>query len=374
MRRVLSIVSIITRRTLFLGALRVLCLLSFLSASQVLAQAPASAIVEGELRSLRVVEAADENVGTVQVNTVASRKVVFRNELKHPVSLSIFSKSCGCLSAKFDSETLQPGEKSTLSLGAHVLPVLGEQAHHVMFKVLWKEDGKEKTERGMCLIRYQPDIEFVVTPTKAGVAAIQGERVHVDIFMRYLTEIDKERDQEHPPLDLAEGKCTLKGWTVTRVDDPSLPSGAIRFRAEGVVEQTGFQTGEITWQSGASEKPAVTVPIRLRTLSPWRASPGGHVFVRDASDEEMARTIRLVRRSETSPAPFAVKLTEPSEWLDVTLVGETVKATLKAGKKMPGIGSARAEVLAENGEILLNFPIVWYTREVPAKIKTPTKP
>jgi hypothetical protein len=321
--------------------------------------APAERVVVGEMKSLSVVQAPPEDLGKVPVGTKVTRRIILTNNIGAPIRLSVLMRTCGCLEATFDPPLVAPGQRTTFSLSSVVTPGTGAQAHFAQFQAEWEKDGEWQVEKGMCGLRFTPDVEFVVRPSAAGVTALRDGSAHVDVFIRHM-----EATVGEPKL--VEATCSLPGWTVHRVDDSSLPQGVVRFRAQGAGQRrAGFMDGEITFKTESGVEPTIRVPVRLCTVDAYRAFPGGAVFVRKAKDGEQRITVHLIPRREFAkdPSPPAsVEVQPPSPWVKADLEGENrIAVSFHPTADLEPAGASRVWVRAANGAILADFPAVWWT-------------
>ncbi|MBL9031434.1 MAG: DUF1573 domain-containing protein [Phycisphaerae bacterium] len=312
------------------------------------------AVPKGELTRLRVVSTDPENLGRVQGGMALTRRITFENSSLTPVALRVVSKSCGCLDATFDTESVAPMAQAVLTMRVVPASVPGEQVQTVTFRTAWNETNVGRTELGVCAIRYETDQQFVVRPESAIVPAVVGSVAHLDVHVRILTEKETK-----PQLTWAA--CTLPGWSAAPVQDPALPPGVLRVRASGSApEQPGIMDGWIELAADAEAKASVRVSIRLETRSRYRTEPGGVVFFRP--DGATASTLALRPNADTALAPAKVGLSTPTPWLAARLVeGSRVEVSLTPTADMPAHGVRRIRVWSESGVELADVPVCWWT-------------
>jgi hypothetical protein len=312
----------------------------------------------GELNSLRIISADRESFGIVRVHSNIVRKLNFGNVLSVPLHIEIVSKSCGCMQAALSSTDVPAGGQTTLTMSVGVAPLSGEQAHSVVFRASWNDQGERKSELGLCGIQYQADVQVVVRPETAATSVTRGNATSIDFFARAL-----EKGVE---VSVSHVSCSIPGWVIGLVDDPSLPAEAVHIRAVGPGLKEGYLDGEVALGSGPSTEPFLKVPVRVRVLEPYRAEPGGAILVRNEGDGEAEQVLRLRPRDQASGLPKKVRLTSDCKWISVGMQSpDQVKVRFTPGAGISPIGSARAQVLADSGEVLLDFPIAWYTRPAP---------
>ncbi|MFN0131304.1 MAG: DUF1573 domain-containing protein [Phycisphaerales bacterium] len=314
-----------------------------------------AALPKGELTRLRVVNADAENLGRVQSGKPLTRRITFENASLTPVALRIVNKSCGCLDAAFDAESVAPMAQAVLTMRVAPASVPGEQVQTVTFRAARNEANVGRTELGVCAIRYQTDQQFVVRPESAIVPAVVGTVAHLDVHVRILTEKETK-----PQLTWAA--CTLPGWTAAPVQDPALPLGVLRVRATGPApEQPGIMDGWIELAADAEAKPSVRVAIRLETRARYRTEPGGIVFLRP--ERATTRTLTLRPNADTTLTPAELRLIPPTPWLEARLVdGARVEISLTPTTAMPVHGVRRLRVLSASGVELADVPVCWWTK------------
>lgn len=313
-----------------------------------------------ELKSLRVVHADPEFVGTVKEKDPVVRRVAFFNTTKSPVTLEVISKSCSCLTTEFTRPTVQPGETTTLTIVATSIPSTDSWAFQVTFKATWDEEGQRSEERGQVLMRYRCDVLFSVMPELAAATKVVGDEGWIDLSIVGESETDQLPAFDTPII-------TVEGWKVESIGPVEGAPNVFAFRAHGPISKIGRSTGEIRWMAkGADSQPMKRTPLILTGIWPLRSMPGGAVFVPHGADESMTKAVKLIERAGVKAKAWSVSLVEESEWVTTTLDAEGVKVTLRAGEKRPDFGSARARVLDADGKAIFEFPIAWWT--------TPTSP
>ncbi|MBL8762912.1 MAG: DUF1573 domain-containing protein [Phycisphaerae bacterium] len=325
--------------------------------------AAATAPLVQQTRSLRIVSAGPENVGVVASGVLVLRTVEFENTMAHPVRLSIESRSCGCLSATLTRATLEPGARSTFTMSTSASPATGAQLQVVGIQSAWDEHGQEESETINVGLTYETKVSFTLFPTSVFLIAIEGERAHADVFISNL-------DPDLPAPEIGAPSIDLPGWTVSRVRDPDVPERILWFRAEGPSGPVGQQDGAITWLPAGVDNPevgtAARAPIRIITLYPYRAQPGGLVLTRRPGSGSQRATLRvsarLIPRGLGAARPASVTLDDAPAGLTVVLrENDTLEATLTPDANTGPIGSARARVVDASGRVLLDLPVVWHT-------------
>gem|GEM_PF-6916329 len=225
------------------------------------------------------------------------------------------------------------------------------QVQSVTFKARWTpEDGAPAEESGLCLLRYTPELRYVLRPEQAAAAAVRGGRASFDVFIRELESPDE-------PPDLEPIAPERAGWTLTKVEDPSIPAGVLRFRAEGPVGDEPYEDFTVGWRERGEPGPAAELPIRLRSLPPWRALPGG-VVLHGARVESVHRAALTPRGDGTEPA--AVRVRGPEGAVAATIEGRVVTVRFAPGETTPAIGSAWIDVLDARGGVLVDLPVAWF--------------
>lgn len=321
----------------------------------------------GELRSLKLVNATPENVGVVNRGAAVGRSLEFKNVLTSPVKVEVISKTCGCIGAAFDNVEVPAGGQTTLNFSLSVAPAAAEQVHTVTFRATWQDGGVDRTERGTCAIKYRTRLSWLVQPQAAAVAAIDGQEAYADIFVVATAE-------EGPLPELTEPRVTFANWTLRRVEGASPHPAVAHFRASGPAPGIGVCDGTISLTTDSPSEPKITVPIRVRTLSRFRAFPGGATFTRGSSDGPTTQILHLYPRATTHgdpQTPSSAQLESTNSWISAEILPDgTLGIHLSPGADMPIAGSTRCKVIAGDGTQLVSVPIAWWTRqETPANAK-----
>lgn len=316
------------------------------------------------LRSLRVVKADPEDMGSVPVGSALRRRIVFENTLNVPVEVAIAEKSSACTEASFDPARLEPGEHATLDMNVAVTPGSG-QLQSVTFHARWTtEDGQTHTESGLCLLRYTPEIRYVVRPESTAAAVVRGGRASFDVFIRELESPDEPPDLEPIPPE-------RPGWSIRRINDPDIPPGVLRFRVEGPVGEEPYADFVVHWRERDGPAPAVELPIRLRSLMPWRSAPGGVVIhgPRTPSTHRLALTPRITPPHQAPPNPVGepatVRLRGGDGVVHASLQGRTLTVAFTPADDTPAIGSAWIDVLDRDSRLLTDIPVAWFLASTP---------
>jgi hypothetical protein len=312
---------------------------------------------------MAVVAADPEHRGLVPPLSPVRRSVTLENRGDSDVAIEVASKTCGCLDVSLDRLSMAPGERASVVVGVFSLPEPGLQRHAATIRARWSDGDVERSERIEVRLSYASDVELVVMPKAAAVAIVEGERGHFDVYVRAAEEGAKP--------GLAIGACSLPGWTVRLVRDDKLKPDVQRWRVSGPSAGVGYHDGAVTLFHEGADQPAVTVPVRVRVLSAYRAVPGGAAFALPGDDrgEGQVCVLNLFPRSSTLPVPARVELDAEGVGVEATLAqgeqGFSVLVRLREDPHRPSIGSCRARVLDADARVLLDFPIVWYARAAP---------
>lgn len=308
-----------------------------------------------ELRSLELVGADREFVGRFEAGKSAKRTLKFRNRLTVPVRVEVQSKTCGCLSASFDTSPVAPGGTTTLVLQAVVPAQLGEQAQSAGFRCVWSEGGAERSEEGRAGLRYMALVEYSVFPPTLTLPGVVGEEATVAVVVRALSGSDVPPETD-PPV------CSLPGWKVEEVRDDRVGALARMYRVHGPISKQETIDGIVTWTTRNPAQPTITVPIRVQGLTPYRAFPGGAWFTGTAPLRDGERIITLTARTRTSAGPARVRLSEAATAVGAGLTRDgRVRIRFAPQPDTPPVGSVRVRVEAEDGTLLTDIPVVWYT-------------
>jgi hypothetical protein len=206
-------------------------------------------------------------------------------------------------------------------------------------------------------LAYQSDVELVVMPKTALVAAVDGGSGCLDVFIR------AARDGARPGL--ASGSVRLPGWTLERIENPTLPPEIQHWRAHGPAHGVGYHDAELTWSAVPGGPVVISASLRLHVLSRWRASPGGACFVIADPSRTAQQDVRLTPREQARGRPATAVLADECPFLTLALDRDgndaVVHVTLAPSPVRSGIGSTRVRVLDDDGVVLADFPIAWYT-------------
>lgn len=313
--------------------------------------------VPPRLTSLEVTSADAEFAGRHAVGQSASRTVTFRNRLPVPIELSLTGKTCGCLEAVFEPAAVPPGGTTKLTLRAVVGPTLGEQNQSAGFEASWMHEGRPRTERGRVVIRYMADIEFSAFPKTIVLSGVKGREAVAYVVLRALAGADR-------PPDIAAAVCSHPGWVVEAVKDKRVGELATLYRVRGPVGSLGFKDGDVTWTTRNPAQPTITVPLRVEGLTPYRAFPGGAWFAGPAPLQAGERVVTLTARTLIAAKPARIRLSQQTPAVHAELTDDkSVRITFSPRPDTPPVGSVRALVEAEDGTLLIDIPVVWYTRD-----------
>lgn len=324
------------------------------------------------LRSVRVVGGDPENAGEVPPNELVTRRLEFQNILEVPIGVEITSRTCACVTVKFEPESLAPGEKGVLTMSVVAAPVQEPQLQAVSFSVTWDEAGEKKTERGRCGVRYRAAVDYTIFPVALAVAGLLGERLAVDVVIGTGSE-------EVGRPELSGATCSLPGWKVARASDEELAPDTARFTISGPVTARGISDGTIEWMTSSSRTPRLSVPIRLRGLTAYRAFPGGATFVGLKDGETGTATLKLIpRRATQMMKPARVEVT-PEGLVTAHLTGPTgspdsVAIDLAPRLSGSSIGHATVRVVDADGGLLCEMPVVWCPSTASFQAATPPEP
>lgn len=304
----------------------------------------------GELASLRVVAADPEDAGRVHVGSTVRRRVEFTNVLDVPVDLAVSTKTCGCLDARFGAETVGPGARVELVLTVPVAPGAGEQAHSVTFTAGWSGGGARRTEQGVCLVRFTPDIQYVIHPSRVALGVIRGDSIRFEVVVRWTRP-------SAPAPELDEGRCSLPGWSIEAVDAPD--DTVRRYVVRGAAAEVGLFDAELSWDS--PDGSTLRVPVRLRVLDPWRSRNGGVVIGKLDEGSTVRTTVELVPRRAGGPAPASVQLDPEVPGVSARLASaHGLDVQVRRGPNMPSVGACAAVIKDKDGNRLGVVPVVWW--------------
>jgi hypothetical protein len=312
------------------------------------------------LQSLELVQADPEFAGRHRPGRVATRRLTFRNRLDVPVRVEMLGKTCGCLAATIDPETVPAGGTASFRLDGIVPGQMGEQSHSASFRCTWVKDGAKHAERGRVGLRYMADIDVEVFPAEVALAGVLGREAGLHVVVRSLS------GAEGPP-ELPGARCTIPGWRVEEVDEPRVGRLARMFRVRGPVASLSTVDGEVIFATKNPAQPEVRASIRLNGHTPWRAFPGGATFVGGRLMAE-EREVSLSPRCAAAGEPARVEVEPVSAFVQAELApGPVLRVRLRPGEGLEPQGSVRARVVGPGGELLAEVPVVWWTLKAPAE-------
>ncbi|HYE02001.1 MAG TPA: DUF1573 domain-containing protein [Phycisphaerales bacterium] len=319
---------------------------------------PAPSVRRGQLSVLKLVRADRESVGTVKVGSLAQRTLTFFNTATVPVSITLQSKTCGCLSASLDRQTVHPDQIVTVTLAATVAPSLGEQVQSARFAVTWTApDGAPASEQAVCLVRYGADLSYMAMPQVIRRTAIAGVPVSHGVWLRWLDEGAAEA------FVAASATCTVPGMSLEGpLETPGSPDVRM-FQMAGTPLAPGFYPGEVRLRVARPEPSELVVPVKLTVLPAWYSEPGGAVF----AGASVPLDLRLSPRTPAAPAPARVTLRGEAPFTARLATTDGGAAVVRLEPTRPldqaEIGSARLHVFAQSGALLMDLPVAWFGPE-----------
>lgn len=128
--------------------------------------------VNGELTDLKVVSADPDFLGKLPIGARATRKLVFVNSGDAELALEVVSTTCGCTSAAFSKTVVAPRETTELEIRVTVNPGSAAQRQAVTFSI--RKNGRPEPQRGVVLVKYEPDWVVEITPQILAMTVVQG--------------------------------------------------------------------------------------------------------------------------------------------------------------------------------------------------------
>ncbi len=305
--------------------------------------APPAALVE--------VTATDENLGKVPAGTIATRRVKFRNAGTTTLHLRVITTSCGCMEARVEPASVEPGELCSVTIAIRALPAGGQQQHYAEIGARIAPDGAD-VQKSIVSVVYEPNVTFLARPDTLAWTVFEGEPLASHLMLR---------SEEGP--EVFDEPLRVK---VTGVPDlVCSPAHALpgldllrRIEIQARFSRPGLHCGHIAVDSSEG---SIIVPVVARVLPAWRAEPAGVVF---ASMENGPREIALVARTSAAVALAAVTLADPDTPVEASLASVNgvprVSVRLLRPPQPSELGSTLLNVRDAAGDIRLAIPVVWW--------------
>jgi len=300
------------------------------------------------LQSLELVDADPEEHGRVAVGSRLIRRLTFVNKLDREVFVEVLSTTCGCTKASFDTLTVGPASYVALTAIVDVAATPGPQMQTVRFKSSWNVAD----ETGVCAVKYEPEIDYETLPSMIRRSAPAGSNLQLNTWVHWPGEVAK-RQRIH---DLS---CSLPGFSHGAVRAITDGPNVLAVQFSGAVPPPGAYRGDIYFQVDPADKP-VRVPVFLRSLAPWVATPGGAIF-----DGPLTVCAVELKPDQPSAQPSAIRLRNPDApiraFLEPADAAKSVR-TLRVERsgELTTCGGTVIEVLDSDGNILVLIPVAYF--------------
>lgn len=307
---------------------------------------------------VRVVEADAEDKGSVPVGERVVRHVTVLNVSRSPIRLSVKTKSCACLDPKAQPEVIGPGETSLLTFGVMAVGTSGQQRFTTTFLAAeLVDEGARHVQDISASLRYKVSFDWLVKPARVSAVVLSGDPVDMPLYLQTLAK------DELSPRVLS---CSIEGISVTSEERPLLDSDNAVWvlHARGQISLPGIHEGQITVGVEGKAKGAIKVPVVVRVLPAWVASPPGVVLDVRTADGPRTVELKLVDQSQgRTPAPAGVRTPPGLAGISVTLSHDQAGPRLMVNVDAVGVDAPtvkQVEVLDKDGAVLCTVPIVLY--------------
>ncbi|MCE7973840.1 MAG: DUF1573 domain-containing protein [Leptolyngbya sp. PLA1] len=318
---------------------------------------PPAPVSEPPAEPFRLISATPEDLGTVHGGVAVVRELRFRNTSEHALRPRISWVSCGCLQATAKPEAVSPGAEFTIRIVGTAVPAGPAQDLSAKYVVSWSVDEQLRSVEGEVVVRYSPSTDLVVRPTEIAAWCVAGEPLRVPMWVREATTNAMAPDALRPVISAGPGLWIqpVAFQDVTAPDGPS----AVRAGLELGPTPPGIFDGWVSVGS-APEAAALRVPIRVRTVLPWAASPGA-ARLRASVGEPARAEVRLRPVGSSTELPACTLEVEPGiEGLSATIEGTTIRLAVT---RLRGPDGAVVVVRGPDGALMARVPVVlWPTQ------------
>ncbi|GEM_PF-6216524 len=246
----------------------------------------------GELA--HVVLLGDDDAGPVQIGQSVDRRATLRNPLDCPVRVRVVRSTCSCVSTDLSADVIPPHGESSCEIHVAVTGGVGQQRHGVELEFTTVE-SPPRVAKATVTVAYTPDRAFDVRPSSVRATWIAGEPSAIELFVTRRTpgalSVSRAECDVFSPASLVA--VLGKPQSVTRsLVWAHTPSAA------------GLAAGFITFDTDSARTPSLAVPIAVRVLPAWTASPAGVVVNTRAPLSVVLRA----RRPDDKRVPASVHL------------------------------------------------------------------
>lgn len=304
----------------------------------------------GELTDLKVIAADPEDLGKLPIGARASRRLVFVHAGEGELELEVVKTTCGCTSASFSTLKLQPRETTELTVKVNVAPGSAPQQQAVTFSI--KKNGVAEPQRGVVMVKYQPDWVVEITPSVVTLTVVKGETKSLPIAVRQMDRFDFPMETFDTDL-----KGISFGAAEPVLDDKSY--GVIKAVSASVTGTSeGAQLGWIAPKCDEKDRVRPTLAA-IRTILPLRGVPGGLILSsQDAGKGPVM--VKLAARGEAKVMAAAAEIMPPIEGASVKIVSsateQAVELSCSTGALAHPWGGA-VIVKDGSGVVVANIPV-----------------
>lgn len=307
---------------------------------------------ERDTEPFRLVSATPEELGTVHGGVAVARELRFRNTSEHTLRPKIRWVSCGCLEAKAEPEAVGPGAEFTIRLVGTAVPAGPDQDLSARYVVSWVAGEQPHSVEREVVVRYSPSTDLVVRPAEIAVWRVEGEPLVVPMWIRAATADAMAPGALRPVISAGPGLVVLPG--VLR--DVTVAQGPSAVRGDLDVGSTPYGIAD-GWVSvgSAPDAAGIRVPVRVRTVLPWAASPGAarlHAAVDGAARTE----VRLFPVGRATALPrCSIRFDPAVEGLSAEIEGTTIRFAVA---RLRGANGSVAVVRDSEGSVVARIPVV----------------
>lgn len=317
---------------------------------------PPEPIGQLNVEPFRLVSETPEDVGRVPGGVAVVREIRFRNTSEYTLRPAIGWVSCGCLDARAAPATVAPGAEFTIRLSGTAVPAGPDQDLTARYVVSWSVDGKERSIDGDVAVRYSPATDLIVRPSAVAAWRVAGEPLRVQIWVREATRHAMAPGVLRPVISSAPGGVLRTSGLLdaTVPEGPSTVQGDLEFSdtPEGIADG---------WLAVGStpEAVALRVPVRVRTVLAWRASPGAaHLRAPAGATARAAVQLRPVGSASRLPE-CTIDFEPPVDGLSADIDGNTLRFL---ATQVCGADGTTAVVRDKAGVLVARIPVVLWPK------------
>jgi hypothetical protein len=247
-------------------------------------------------RLAELVSTQAEDAGLVQIGQVVKRSGTLRNLSDRPIRARVVRTTCSCVSIDIANPVVPPGGTTAVDLTVAVTGGVGSQRHGAEFEIAAEGDPPLR-QQAVLLVAYKPDRVFEVRPAAIRATAIQGQIFTAECFVTRRTP---------GGLEVKQVAFDFFGVPTAGAVDGEPASITRRIHCTATPTLPGLYEGFITFETDSARLPSLAVPVAVRVLPAWNASPPGVVVTRPAHDP-IEFTVRP-RRPDDARVPSAASI------------------------------------------------------------------